>query len=141
MEEITISQPSDIFALTARIKDYFDRGGVQPIVFEVKKSSGKKRTVKQNRYYHGVVVDGALEHYKGNIESMVIDIWKATEAELTHDFVHELLKMLAKVKSTKKDTIGFEDLMTFFRLHFAEKGVDIREPNEEEKQGLLTASW
>jgi hypothetical protein len=130
-DDFTIKQPSDAFGLLARIKDYFERGGKKPLIVTVKSGSGKSRSDKENRYYHGVVVQGALEHYAQHPMDLIRDVLDAVGANITPEFIHELIKLRFGVKSTAKlDTTGFEELMLRLRQHFAELGTDIKEPRE-----------
>lgn len=127
----TIAKASDIAPLVQRMAEYFERGGVKPLMVGVSQSSGKPRSNAENRYYHGVIVQKALEHYEAHPMDLIKDVMEAARINLNSDFVHELIKVRFGVKSTAKlDTTGFEELMLRIRQHFAEMGTQILEPSE-----------
>lgn len=131
-DTFTITQSPDAFDLLAKIKSYFDRGGKKPLTVTVEAGSGKLRSSQENRYYHGVVVQRAVEHYTLHPTDLIRDVLDAVGANITPEFVHELIKLRFGVKSTAKlDTTAFEELMLRLRRHFAELGTSIAEPNEE----------
>lgn len=78
-----------------------------------------------------MVVQDVLSFYQVNTTEMIRDILEAVKADLSAEFVHELIKMLFNVTTTTKlTTADFEDKMHEIRAFYALKGCDIKEPNE-----------
>jgi len=97
------------------------------------KESSKLRSLKQNKYYWGVIVAEALEFYKKNEGAFLLDILDAVKADATPEFVHELFKMrFNKGKTTTKNkTDEMEAYMLELRVFFLQKhGLDLPPPNE-----------
>ena len=93
-----------------------------------------KRSLQQNRYYHGVVIPRALEYYREHPIDMFRDIKEALKADLTPEFVHELFKLLfIKGGSTRKlETAEMEEYHLAIRGHFARNYAwDIPTPGDD----------
>jgi len=104
------------------------------------KENSKLRSLRQNRYYWGVIVEEALEFYKKNEGAFLLDILDAVKADSSPEFVHEMLKMrFNKGKTTKKNkTDEMEEYMLKVRVHFLQKhGLDIAPPNEPPLEQLI----
>lgn len=140
--QFVVRHPSDTFALTARINDYFARCEMankkpKPLKIVISQGTGKARSVAQNSYYHTVLVEGALEYYRQNPADFIRDVLRAIKADITHEFVHLLFKMLfRKGKSTtENDTLQAEDYHTEIREYYArEYNLQLLEPNEKSNE-------
>jgi len=99
-----------------------------------------RRSNKENRYYRGVLVKEATEHYANNIGDLIRDVLLATKAAPTEDFVHSLFKMMFnKGRSTTilmkgkdvEDDDRYQEYIFKIRDHFLHAHqVRISEPNE-----------
>lgn len=113
-----ISKYDELFPISGRVQEYFENFK-EPLDITIE-VVGKKRSIPQNSYYHGVIVRGALEYYERSPIDLIKDVTKAMEVDLTSEFVHELFKlMFNKGKSTRKnDTEGMEEYNLKIREHF-----------------------
>lgn len=130
---IVIKDKSDIHGLSARLKEYFDKGNKEPVTLQYV-SSKPQRSVEQNKYYWGVVIPVALQYYKQNLTDLIKLLMDAFKFSLTKDFIHELFKLrFNKGGSTtehKTDTFS-DEYINQIREHFwHEYEVDIPEPNQ-----------
>ena len=93
----------------------------------------KARSLQQNKYMWGVVLDKSLEFYSNNESALVLDILDFIKADLTPEFVHELFKMgFNNSKSTAKlGTTGMEEYLLQVRVYMLQRHkLDIAPPNE-----------
>ncbi len=131
---IKITNKTEAYQFIYRLLNYLDRPDFKGITFEVV-SEKPKRSLQQNKYYWGVVIEKAVDFYKQNIRLLIVDLMEAMNFALTPDFIHELFKMLF---NGGKSTTGLktDEMMNYqdkIRHHFLHKyGVDIPPPNEEE---------
>jgi len=101
-----------------------------------------KRSLMQNKAYHGIVVKEATEHYRANIGDLVRDVLLSVKASPTEEFVHEMFKMLfnngqstTKLHRREKDADTEDDAFEVYvkkirHHHFHEHQHRISEPNE-----------
>jgi hypothetical protein len=104
------------------------------------KSNSRIRSLQQNNYLWGVVVEESLQFYKKNEGALVLDILDFIKADLTPAFIHELQKMgfNRSQSTTKLDTKGMEEYMLKIRVYMAQKhGLDISPPNEPPLEQLI----
>jgi len=92
----------------------------------------KKRSLQQNAYYWGVVVQKIIEAHDDQYKPYQIHEWLKRQflAEIIElrGVIHEIGSSTA-VLSTKQ----FEEFMSNVRMWAAENGIDIPEPNEGER--------
>jgi len=108
--------------------------GKKPFSVELS-STIKRRTVEQNSYYWGVIVQKQLEYYESNMEDMIRDVLYGLKFALTTEFVHELNKIIYfNGRSTReKDTVEFSKICDQIREHFLHDFKFLIEgPNEQE---------
>lgn len=95
----------------------------------------KKRTVQQNRRLWGVIYKKALAYYKENPADFIRDLMTATRAEITVEFVHEMMKIwwLKGESTTKLSTERMNGYTDAIEEHlFHRHGVPRDEPEEKE---------
>jgi len=99
-----------------------------------------KRSNKQNAYYHTVVKKHVAEYYAENQADFLGDLINAMQAEITEEFIHELLKLmfLHGKSTTNNNTEKMEEYILAIREHFFHKyGLDIPQPNQEALQCII----
>lgn len=129
---IKITNKVDAFEFIARLQGYMAKPEFESISFQVV-AHKPKRSIKQNSYYWGVVIQMTLEFYLNNIKALITDLMQAMRFELTPDFVHELFKLMFNkgLSTTKLKTDGMMAYQDAIREHFFHKyKVDIPPPNE-----------
>ncbi|MGL4999500.1 MAG: hypothetical protein ACRC5T_11075 [Cetobacterium sp.] len=131
---IKITNKAEAWDFISKIKSALERPNFQGVTFQVV-TDKPKRSLEQNKYYWGVIVDKAIEFYLGNIRALITDLMAAMRFELTPDFIHELFKLMfnkgcstAKLKTD--EMVIYQDNI---RHHFLHKyKIDIPPPNEAE---------
>ena len=111
-----------------------NKAGEGDYIIEIKK---KTRSNAQNKYYWGVVIPIVMDALNKHIESDL----KADKNDV-HLFIMERIGRVHKIKTKEGDLIlkrglsktktdECEDVFTQIRAYFAERGIDIPEPNED----------
>ncbi len=132
-QQLEIRNKTDVFALSARLNEYFDSGKTEPVILKYE-SAKPKRSNPQNSYYWSVVIAMALKFYTENVRAFLSDLMKATKFAFTREFVHELFKMLFNGGKTttkhKTDTFSNEYINRIREHFYHEHEFDIPPPNE-----------
>jgi len=95
--------------------------------------NGKKRSLKQNRYYWSVVIGESVKFYAKNFDKLIMDAMAALKLRVTPDFISWLFKMLFNggKSTTRMSTKKMEDYHLKITSHMASYGCEIPQPNEE----------
>jgi hypothetical protein len=100
----------------------------------------KQRSLAQNRYRFGVVVATIMKYMNAELEREGceyrlkpedVDLFiKENALKIVHRISTSLGEFIITGKLRTRNTKDFEEAMTQIRAYFAEKGIDIPEPNE-----------
>jgi hypothetical protein len=119
---------------SANVRKYIAALNGETITVTVEKTK-KKRSNKQSRFYHGVVVPAVCEFFR--------DSGEIVSPEYAHKYLKVVVGGMGKTvknpdgsvgidveTSTKLTTAQWEDWMTAIRAHFAPFGLNLPLPNE-----------
>jgi len=130
----TIRHLSDWAEVNNKVNKYFQMGETDPLNVTVKRNK-KTRSLEQNAYMWGVVLEQATFYYTQNVGDLIRDVCTAVNIDFDADFTHKLMKMMfnGNKSTTGLDTADMEEYLSKIREHFYHQyGVEIPLPNEEE---------
>ena len=105
-----------------------------------KSENSKQRSNQQNKYYWGKLLEDVEGFYRNNQTAFILDVLEAVDADITPEFIHEMLKMRFndRQSTTRNTTKTMEEYMLKLRVFFQQKhGLDIPPPNEPPLEELV----
>jgi len=123
-------------SVLSELQSLAKKAGEGDYVIEIKK---KTRSNAQNRYYWGVMVETVRKALNTHLKLQGLPVADKDDVHLfmldkigrVHRIKTESGELVIKKGLSKTDTQECEDCFTAMRAYFAERGIDIKEPNED----------
>ena len=118
---------------------------------EANVKADKKRSLAQNKYRFGVVVDTVLKYMNAELEQegceyrasvKDIDLFiKEKALKIVHRIPTSLGDLTIEGKLKNRSTVEFEEAMLQIRTYFDKKGIFIPEPNDIDIEEQYKDNW